>query len=216
MLSRVVAGVEGRIVANRAESHAEVRRERAEARKRIPAVAWKLPLEELDLPGRIHNLLLDNNIETVGDVLLTLDLGDGVFLEFRGFGDKMLETLKEYVAVYNLPDEESSKNAEAVDGETLAAIDEALVEDAAAEVAAVEEVEEELLETEALEEEQLVEVVEEIIEEVVEEELVEEESETMPDIDDLSKSIFERVPEPVKKKKKPAVVVVSPADRPAR
>ncbi len=213
MLSRVVAGVEGRIVANRAESHAEVRRERAEARKRVPAVAWKLPLEELDLPGRIHNLLLDNNIETVGDVLLTLDLGDGVFLEFRGFGDKMLETLKEYVAVYNLPDEETL--AEAVDGETLAAVDEALVEDAAAEVAAVEEVEEELLETEALEDELLDEVVEEIIEEVVEEELVEEESETIPDIDDLSKSIFERVPEPVEKKKKPAVVVVSPADRPA-
>ncbi len=47
-----------------------------------------------------------------------------------------------------------------------------------------------MLETEALEDELLDEVVEEIIEEVVEEELVEEESETIPDIDDLSKSIF--------------------------
>ena len=64
--------------------------------------AWKLPLEELDLPGRIHNLLLDNEIETVGDVLLNLEVDDQIFLGYRGFGDKMLETLKEYVAVYQL------------------------------------------------------------------------------------------------------------------
>ena len=211
MLSRLVAGVEGRIVASRAESHAEVRRERAEARKRIPAVAWKLPLEELDLPGRIHNLLLDNNIETVGDVLLTLDLGDDVFLGFHGFGDKMLETLKEYVAVYHLPDEATLEDGlvAAVDGQILDEADEELVEDAA-DAEAVAEIEEELLEVEAVEEELLVEAVEEM----VEEEIIEEESEVIPDIDDLSKSIFEPEPKPVEKKKKPAVVVVSPADRP--
>ena len=210
-LSRLVAGIEGRIVSSRAESYAEVRRERAEARKRIPAVAWKLPLEELDLPGRIHNLLLDNNIETVGDVLLSLDLGDEIFLDFRGFGDKMLETLKEYVAVYKLPDEEILEEApaEVIDGEILEEAAEELVEDAASEevVAAVEE---ELVEVEAVEEEQAV----ELVEEMVEEEIVEEESEAIPDIDDLSKSIFERETAPVKKKKKPAVVVATPADRP--
>jgi hypothetical protein len=201
LLSRLVAGVEGQIVASRAESHAEVRRERAEARKRVPVVAWKLPLEELDLPGRIHNLLLDNNIETVGDVLLNLDLGDDIFLDFRGFGEKMLETLKEIVAVYQLPVEEILEEAEEDSAE-----EDSVEEAAPEEVAAV--VEEDLAEPEAVEEEQIVEA----IEEVVEEEIVEEE--TVPDIDDLSKSIFERKTEPVKKKKKPAVVVVSPTDRP--
>jgi N utilization substance protein A len=198
-LARLVAGVEGQIVASRADSHAEVRRERAEARKRVPVVAWKLPLEELDLPGRIHNLLLDNNIETVGDVLFTLDLGDDIFLDFRGFGDKMLETLKEIVAVYHLPVEESIEETEEASEED--SVEEAAPEDGAAEV-------EDLPEPEAVEEEQIVEA----IEEIDEEEIVEEES--VPDIDDLSTSIFERKTEPVKKKKKPAVVVVSPVDRP--
>jgi N utilization substance protein A len=209
MLSRLVAGVEGHIVAGRAEFHAEVRRERAEARKRVPVVAWKLPLEELDLPGRIHNLLLDNNIETVGDVLLTLDLGDDTFLGFRGFGDKMLETLKEIVAVYQLPDEVILEEVtdEVVVGETPEEADEEFVEETDAEdIVAV--VEEDLVEPETVEEEQIVKA----IEEIGEEEIVEEE--TVPDIDDLSKSIFERKIEPVKKKKKPAVVVVSPTDRP--
>ena len=196
LLSRLIAGVEGHIVASRAESYAGVRRERAEARKRVPVVAWKLPLEELDLPGRIHNLLLDNNIETVGDVLLNLDLGDDIFLDFRGFGEKMLETLKGIVAVYQLPVEEILEEAEEDSAEEVAPEDAAAV------------VEEDLAEPEAVVEEQIVEA----IEEVVEEEIVEEE--TVPDIDDLSKSIFERKPKPVKKKKKPAVVVVSPADRP--
>ncbi len=212
MLTRLVAGVEGRIIASRAESHAEVRRELSEARKRIPALAWKLPLEELDLPGRIHNLLLDNNIETVGDVLLTLDLGDEVFLGYRGFGDKMLETLKEYVAVYHLPQEEVEEEAavEVVEEEVLEAVEEEIIEEETAQEVTA-EVEELLEEVDA--KEQFIEAVE-AIEAIEEEEIVEDEAEKVPDIDDLSKSIFERAPEPVKKKKKPSVVVVTPTDRP--
>ncbi len=212
MLSRMVAGVEGRIVDSRAESHAEVRRERVEARKRVPPVAWKLPLEELDLPGRIHNLLLDNDVDTVGAVLLNLEMGDEVYLEFHGFGDKMLETLKEYVAVYQMPVEDivEEELVEAVDQETIEEIEEDIVEESVEEVESEEllaVVEESLAEAEAVEEELLV--------AMPDEEVVEDEEEPVPDIDDLSKSLFEIEPEPVKKtKKKPAIVVVSSDDRP--
>ena len=75
-------------------------------RKQIPDVAWLLPLDALDLPGRIHNLLLDNEIETVGDVMLGLKMDEEAFLEYRGFGDKMLETLKEYVDAFEMPSPE--------------------------------------------------------------------------------------------------------------
>ena len=71
-MDRLVNAVEGNIIAARSVEHEEVRQERAEARKQVPAIAWELPLDELDLPGRIHNLLLDNEIETVGDVLFNL------------------------------------------------------------------------------------------------------------------------------------------------
>ncbi len=216
VLSRLVAGVEGNIVAKRAESHAEVRRERAEIRKRIPAVAWKLPLEELDLPGRIHNLLLDNEIETVGDVMLNLEIDDQVFLEFRGFGDVMLQTLKEYVAVYQLPED--------IPGEELVEdlLDEdLLVEEVTEEVTLQAEEETAELLVEELAAEETVPVAEapepeaieaeEEIEEIIEEEVVEEEVEQISDIDDLSKSIVDVEPEPVKKKK-PSVVVVRSSD----
>ena len=212
MLSRMVAGVEGRIVDSRAESHAEVRRERVEARKRVPPVAWKLPLEELDLPGRIHNLLLDNDVDTVGAVLLNLEMGDEVYLGFHGFGDKMLETLKEYVAVYQMPVEDivEEELVETVDQETIEEIEEDIVEESVEEVESEEllaVVEESLAEAEAVEEELLV--------AMPDEEVVEDEEEPVPDIDDLSKSLFEIEPEPVKKtKKKPAIVVVSSDDRP--
>lgn len=230
-LARMVAGVEGRIIASRAESHAEVRRGLAEMRKRIPAVAWKLPLEELDLPGRIHNLLLDNNIETVGDVLLTLDRGDEVFLEFRGFGDKMLETLKEYVAVYHMPADvdEDAVAAVGVEEEVYEEVaEEAAVEEVVAEVieAAIEEVveepapeeliaeiEEEIPVSKEVEKEQFLEAIEEMGAAALDDEEIEEE-EPASDIDDLSKSIFELETEPVQKKKKPSIVVVSPAERP--
>jgi N utilization substance protein A len=99
-LDRLVSGVLGKIITARANIYEEMRRQRAIARKKVPADAWKLPLDLLDLPGRIHNLLLDNNVETLGDVLMNLEIGDEIFLNFRGFGDKALDTVKEAVAHY--------------------------------------------------------------------------------------------------------------------
>lgn len=209
VLDRLVRHVEGRIIAQRAEQYAEVRRQRAELRKQIPDIAWQLELEELDLPGRIHNLLLDNEIETVGDLLLTLQIDEERFLEFRGFGEDMLETLKEYVDAYELPEVELVEESKLVE-ET--AEEERVLETAAA--LPVEEVEEApaAVEEEAAAEETEVEEVEveEDVEEEEEEE-VDEQEELVPDIDDLSKSIFEQpAATTTKKKKKGKIVVVSP------
>lgn len=100
VLDRVVGGIEGRIIAERAAVHDDLRKKRAIARRSVPESEWEVPLDALDLPGRIHNLLLDNNVETVGDLLLTLEMGDHVFLNFKGLGDVALETTKESLAAY--------------------------------------------------------------------------------------------------------------------
>lgn len=99
-LDKLVTAVEGRIIAARASKFDDVRKQRADARRHVPAEAWKLPLDALDLPGRVHNLLLDSEVETVGDVLFNLALGDDVILNFSGIGEKGLEVIKEYVATY--------------------------------------------------------------------------------------------------------------------
>jgi transcription termination/antitermination protein NusA len=215
-LTRLVRGIEGQIIAARAARHDEIRQARSEARKQIPAVAWTLPLDDLDLPGRVHNLLLDNEIETVGDVLYNMELGDHIFMNFKGFGEVGLQTLKDAVAAYELPQPEVDAEAEV---EELEAV-EADVEETA-ELEAEVEVEAEVEETaEAVDEVAEIEEAEEAAEEeVVEEEVVEEEELPLEEmLDDLSRSIVADVIEEKKEKKeekaKPGVVVVkTPASR---
>jgi transcription termination/antitermination protein NusA len=202
-LTRVVRGVEGSIIAARAAEHEAVRQKRAEARQQIPALAWSLPLDELDLPGRVHNLLLDNDVETVGDVLYNLEIGDEVFLKFKGFGEVGLQTLKDAVAVYELP--EPVEVEADVDAETEADVEETAVPEAeaAVDVESEEEAAAELVAETAEVAEPEVEEEEEVAEEVPLEEM----------LDDLSRSIVadaaaekEEVAE-----EKPAIVVVKPS-----
>lgn len=221
-LVRLVRGVEGEIIAARAAKHDAVRHQRNEARKQIPAVAWTLPLDELNLPGRVHNLLLDNEIETVGDVLYTLRLGDQAFLDFKGFGEVGLQTLREAVAAYALPEpvEPVVEAEEEVEAELVT--DEAEVAETAvseADVVAEEETmvaEETAVVTETIEDD----VTEEEAVEEAEEEQEEEEEVTLEEmLDDLSRSIvadvIEEKPQQKKEEKeKPSVVVVkTPASR---
>ena len=120
-LDRMVASVEGRIVAQRAQEYEVVRKQRAELRKRVPEAAWQQPLDVLDLPGRIHNLLLDTNVNTVGDLIYILEMGDDYFLKLRGLGEKALETVKDTLAAYQSAQIDAVAAAEA--GETAPAVE---------------------------------------------------------------------------------------------
>ncbi len=209
-MDRLVNAVEGQIIAARSAKHEEVRQRRAEARKQVPAIAWELPLDELDLPGRIHNLLLDNEVETVGHVLMNLAAGDDIFLNYRGFGEKALDTLKEYVANYDLPESEEAVEA-ATEG---VPVDVAEVEVETEVEAPAEELVEVAAETTA---DTAVEapVPEPEVEPVVAEEpAAEEPEEIIPAIDDLSRPLVEIKEKPKSEKapaKKPTVVIARPS-----
>ena len=212
VLDRLVNAIEGSIIAAQSVEHEEIREERAAARKQVPAIAWELPLDELDLPGRIHNLLLDNEIESVGDVLFNLILGDDVFLNFRGFGDKGLDTLKEYVANYKLPEPEGDAAVEAEADTTL----QAEAADAVEVDTATEPIEAEAEVEPSAVDEPMETADEAVVETAVEPDLVEEaeeEPEEVPvaAIDDLSRPLvqIEEKPEP-EKKEKPAIVIARP------
>jgi transcription termination/antitermination protein NusA len=236
-LDRLVNGILGAIINSRASEFEEMRKRRSEARKKVPAETWQEPLDALDLPGRIHNLLLDNNIETVGDALMHLELGDKVILSFRGLGEAALETLKERVALYKSQRQiemaPTAKEEELLVPELAEIADvvaEAVAEELAAALAQPEAVEEAV---EAVVEE--VEVVEETavippIAEPVSEPIAEPEPEPAPEpepepepvftdlADDLSRSLVEvektPKPEPTKKPK-PGIVVVRTEEAPA-
>lgn len=194
-MNRLVVGIEGRIVAARTASYDDLRLFRHEARKRVPAAAWKLPLDELNLPGRIHNLLLDNNIETVGDVLFNLGLGDDVFLKMRSFGDKALEDLKIAAESYKKKLKDMAPPTDEV------------VEELEEEPVAAAPLEPVVAEKEPEPEPALViEPVAPVVEELVEEEEGAEafvaaiealDKPVVPDLDDLSKSLLTVEPAPV-------------------
>jgi N utilization substance protein A len=206
-LDKIVNGVMGAIIAARSIRHEEIRKERTEARKQVPTGMWQVPLEELDLPGRIHNLLLDNEVETVGDVKFNLTLGDDVILNFRGLGDAALDTIKEHLADFEVKFAEQMA-VEAAEAEAEEATE---VEEAEAEAAVeIEEAEEAVeAEAEAMESEVAEEVVEaEEIEEAVDED--EPELEAVDIIDDLSQSLVQETPKPAKKQKKKGVVIARP------
>lgn len=222
-LDRLVAGIEGRIIAERARKHEVVRKERVEMRKRVPEEAWQQPLDVLDLPGRIHNLLLDTNVNTVGDLMYVLEMGDEYFLKLRGLGEKALETVKETLTAYQSAQIDALLAAEAE-------IVEVEAEEAAEDGVLVEEiplvdrvVDEEDMETAVPDLDFIEAEVEPLYEDEKEEagelagvleidEVEPEVEETLTPLDDLSQSIFVEEEKPVKPtpKKKPGVVVVRP------
>ena len=191
-LDKLVNGIMGAIIASRSIQHEEIRKERTEARKLVPAALWKVPLEDLDLPGRIHNLLLDNEVETVGDVLFNLALGDDVILSFRGLGDSALETIKERAVAFELSYAKEMAVEEAeeeADTEAIAA------DEAIAEVEVIDEIE--------------TEVVDEEITTVASDEVETETESTDPVLDimdDLSQSLVQVEAKPVKEKKRGVVI----------
>ena len=218
-MNRLVVGVEGRIVTARTASYEDLRQFRSEARKRVPAAAWKLPIDELNLPGRIHNLLLDNSIETVGDVLFNLGLGDDVFLKMRSFGDKALEDLKTAAESFK------KKLKDMAPGSDDVALEPEEEPIAAAPIIIAPIVEEKEVEPEPTGV-PVVEFVEPVVEavEVVEEEGAEVfaaaiealDKPKVPDLDDLSKPLLNPEPTPVPATPKtgkpaPTVTIVRPS-----
>jgi len=214
-LDRLVGGVEGKIIASRAAAFEAERKVRAEARKAIPDQAWQLNLDVLDLPGRIHNLLLDAEIETLGALMMTLSLGEDAFLNIKGLGEKALEVVQEHLANFDGWDDEAVAELE-----TEPVVEEAEAQPEAAELEA--EVEEVVAVVEAVELEPEVEEEPAVVAEIeetaaaaeVEAEAETAEEEQEPVLDDLTQSLIDspvvKAPPKQKQEPKPAVVIARP------
>ncbi len=225
VLELLATQVEGSIVAARAAKYDVLRKERALARRNVPVETWKLPIDEIDFPGRIHNLLLDNGIETVGDVLYNLEIGDHVFLGFKGFGEKMLETVKRMTEAYmtRLRGEAPTAEPAAAVSAAVDAVKTALpeVEPEPASVLETAVTPSTTIETSDVEPEVLEPVAEAAAKETVVTPtpiLPEREQrlfEPLPEIDDLSRPLVDTVRRKKKSEKaeKPAVVVVRPVGK---
>jgi transcription termination/antitermination protein NusA len=193
-LNRLVGGVEGRIIAERASDHEQVRKERTAARKQVPEQAWEMPLEELDLPTRVHTLLEEAGVNNVGEAIYQLVLGEEQLLNIEGFGEKSLADLQAAVDGFSLPQEADT----AVEAEEVVA-EEAEIEQAVA------------VETEAVAE---AEPVTEAVEPVVETAVAEDEADidfeaAIAELPATQTEPVKTAEQPTKKPVKPPIVVVA-------
>lgn len=215
LLNRIVAAVEGRIVAQRSVEYERILKERAAARRLVPEQSWDISLVSLGLPEDVQKLLEKEELLTAGDILFRFEIGEESLLSIKDFNEDKLALVKEAVAsaLSKTLEEAEEETPQAMEeGETVEAEAEAVVEDIveAVEAEAVEaeeaavEVEAEIEQVEELAEVETAVVVEE--EEAVEEE--EEEIDFQTAIDDLATPLIQV--EKSSKKEKKKVVVVQP------
>ncbi len=115
----------------------------AKVKEKIPAAAFEMPLEELGFTERINNLLVEAGNETVGDLMVQMELDSDVILGLNGIGPKAMENIESTLDGVTFPEPEiveeeaEVEGVEEVEGEPTVEVAEAVIE-----TEAVEEVEE--------------------------------------------------------------------------
>jgi N utilization substance protein A len=84
----------------------EKRKIEQEIMSRIPSPAFKIPLEDLDIPLRLSILLAGEGYSTIGEMMMQLEIDEDVILALNGVGPKAMESLKGAIENFDMPAEE--------------------------------------------------------------------------------------------------------------
>ncbi|HSQ53371.1 MAG TPA: DNA-directed RNA polymerase subunit alpha C-terminal domain-containing protein, partial [Acidobacteriota bacterium] len=76
---------------------------RKEIKAQIPAVAFTMTLEELELSDRIYSLLSTSGYETIGDLMFQLALDEDAVLGISGIGPKAMDEIREKIENITFP-----------------------------------------------------------------------------------------------------------------
>jgi N utilization substance protein A len=76
---------------------------RKSARAAIPEMAFEIPLEDLQLPERVFNLLSEVGYQTVGDLMFQLKLDADSVLALDGIGPKHMQEIEEKLDSLTFP-----------------------------------------------------------------------------------------------------------------
>ena len=88
-----------------------------QAKDKIPEVAFEMPLEELDFTERITTLLVEAGNETVGDLMLQMELDSDEILGLNGIGPKAIENIENSLSEVTFPEPVVEEVEEAVEVE---------------------------------------------------------------------------------------------------
>jgi N utilization substance protein A len=129
-VDRVERGVIQRREAERRSQDSRIK----EVRATLPDPAFEMPLVDLPLSDRVYKLLVEAGYDSVGSVMLQMELDSDAILALSGVGPKALDEIKSIVSTLEF--ETPAPEAEA---ETEAVVEEQPTEEAAAVMGAVEE-----------------------------------------------------------------------------
>jgi N utilization substance protein A len=76
----------------------------SQVRENIPAAAFEMVLEELNFTERITNLLVEAGYETIGDLMLQLEMDSDAILGLNGIGPKAMENIQNSVSEVTFPE----------------------------------------------------------------------------------------------------------------
>jgi transcription termination/antitermination protein NusA len=189
VLAQFVDRVEKGLLRKRQEEFKEKEEREKAARAAVPSAAFEIPLEELNLAERVHNLLSEAGYQSAGDLIYQMQTDQDAILGLSGVGPRAMQEIENAIAALVLTEEKVEVPEEAEELAPAAgeeAAEPAVAEEAAAEVD-VEVEAPEAAPAEEVEPEAVVEApeaVEEIpapeVEDVEEEPVVEEEEEELP------------------------------------
>lgn len=132
VLNQFVDRVERSVLEVRQKERKEAAEERKAIVAAIPQEAFEAPIEELEISQRICTLLRENGIESIGDLMLQMELDSDKVLAMQGIGPKAMEDITAALEglVFEAPQEPeveavAEAEAEAVSAETAAEVAEA-------------------------------------------------------------------------------------------
>jgi N utilization substance protein A len=103
-LSQFVDRVERGLIHRRTIEKLAEEQRRKEIRETVPAPAFEMALDSLELADRIYDLLSSSGYETVGDLMFQLALDEDAVLGLSGIGPKAMEEIKAKLAALTFPE----------------------------------------------------------------------------------------------------------------
>jgi N utilization substance protein A len=105
-LTQFVDRVERRTIQIKEEAVRAEEERSAAARAEVPAVAFKMPLEQAGIKEHVFNILTEAGFETVGDLMFSLKSDPNKVLGLPGIGPKAMQSIDESLAALTFPEPE--------------------------------------------------------------------------------------------------------------
>jgi N utilization substance protein A len=106
VLGQFVDRVERALIEYQASSMREKEERRSIALEKVPETAFEMSLEDIGLTDRVNTLLSDAEYETIGDLMLQLEIDSDKVLALHGIGPKAMEEISVQLDSITFPEPE--------------------------------------------------------------------------------------------------------------